>query len=234
MTFDFQKLTTWRLLKGSHEFPGSAGGTCVTEAALVAAGFKYQKIDKPEDCPVCFSRPIVRYAIRLNDNMPDKLRQELLIPFVTRLAGTADQSIVEMGRQNFIVRQQVRGLLALVCREVFKRRYLSQACSRVTTTMAAMDTARSVIGWANGNGYKRLGREDIFQFHLYVSEYNKVLQRTYFTMATQILEEAILLGKHEPAGDIEMVNTRLEIAKQAAHRKPIVMTAEPLSDVVIL
>ena len=36
----FDHILNWKLLRGSHEFPGKDGGTCINEAAVVAAGFK--------------------------------------------------------------------------------------------------------------------------------------------------------------------------------------------------
>ena len=36
-TADFQRMLDWKLLRGSHEFPGPDGGTCINEAAIVAA-----------------------------------------------------------------------------------------------------------------------------------------------------------------------------------------------------
>jgi hypothetical protein len=172
--------------------------------------------------------------MRLNEGMPHKLRQELLLPFVTQLAGTADQRIVERGREDFITTQHVRRLFSLVCREVFERHDLSHACSHFTTTTAAINKACAVIRWANASGYKPLRCQDLFQSHLYLPKSNKTLQRTYFTIATQILEEEILLGNHEPTGDLAEVNKRLEAAKQAARRRPVAATAEPVPDVATL
>ena len=37
---DFNSILNWRLLSGSHDFPGPEGGTCINEAAIVAA-FQY-------------------------------------------------------------------------------------------------------------------------------------------------------------------------------------------------
>ena len=36
----FEHILNWKLLRGSHEFPGKDGGTCINEAAIVAAGFR--------------------------------------------------------------------------------------------------------------------------------------------------------------------------------------------------
>ena len=34
----FDHILNWKLKAGSHPFPGKDGGTCINEAALVAAG----------------------------------------------------------------------------------------------------------------------------------------------------------------------------------------------------
>ena len=41
---EFQRMLEWKLLRGSHEFPGPDGGTCVNEAAIVAAGYSYRPV----------------------------------------------------------------------------------------------------------------------------------------------------------------------------------------------
>ena len=106
---DWNKILNWRLLSGSHKFPGPDGGTCINEAAIIAAGFQYSPIHSANDCPPCFSRVFSSYAISLNDHMPDDLRQSLLLPFVTRLAGTADTPEIERQRFDFII-------LGIVCK----------------------------------------------------------------------------------------------------------------------
>jgi len=97
---EFKHLLNWKLKRGSHTFPGPDGGTCINEAAIVAAGFPYQAVRSVDDMPECFSRPICRLAISLNDWAPDKQRQ-LLLPFVTRLA-CADTPEVERQRGVYI------------------------------------------------------------------------------------------------------------------------------------
>ena len=81
----FDHILNWKLKAGSHKFPGKDGGTCINEAAMIAAGFAYRPIRQVEDMPDCFSRPICRLAMQLNDDATDEERQRLL-PFVTRLA----------------------------------------------------------------------------------------------------------------------------------------------------
>jgi hypothetical protein len=96
----FDHILNWRLKQGSHTFPGKDGGTCINEAAIVAAGFPYRPVRSVEDMPECFSRPICRLAMQLNDEASDEERQQLL-PFVTRLA-CADTAEVERQRAAYI------------------------------------------------------------------------------------------------------------------------------------
>ena len=97
---EFDHILNWKLKAGSHQFPGKDGGTCINEAALVAAGFEYRPIRDVREMPSCFSRPICRLAMRLNDNAADDERQ-LLLPFVTRLA-CADTPDIEHEREIYI------------------------------------------------------------------------------------------------------------------------------------
>ncbi len=63
----FDHILNWKLKAGSHQFPGPDGGTCINEAALVAAGFDYQPIRNVNQMPECFSRPICALAMWLNE-----------------------------------------------------------------------------------------------------------------------------------------------------------------------
>ena len=96
----FDHILNWKLKKGSHPFPGPDGGTCINEAALVAAGFHYKPIAHVDQMPSCFSRPICRLAMWLNDHATEAGRQRLL-PFVTRLA-CADTPEIERQREVYI------------------------------------------------------------------------------------------------------------------------------------
>ena len=96
----FDKILNWKLKRGSHTFPGPDGGTCINEAAIVAAGFPYRPVRSVYDMPECFSRPICTFAINLNDCSSDEERQQLL-PFVTRLA-CADTPEIEREREAYI------------------------------------------------------------------------------------------------------------------------------------
>jgi hypothetical protein len=96
----FDHILNWKLKQGSHTFPGQDGGTCINEAAIVAAGFPYQPVRSVYDMPKCFSRPICALAMQLNDEASDEERQQLL-PFVIRLA-CADTLEVEQEREAYI------------------------------------------------------------------------------------------------------------------------------------
>src|SRR4028119_1867428 len=96
----FDHILNWKLQRGSHTFPGKNGGTCINEAAIVAAGSPYRPVRSVYDMPACFSRPICTLAIYLNDWSSDEERQQLL-PFVTRLA-CADTTEIERDREAYI------------------------------------------------------------------------------------------------------------------------------------
>jgi hypothetical protein len=105
----FNQILNWKLKEGSHLFPGRDGGTCINEAAIVAAGFEYRPVRSVETMPECFSRPICKLAMHLNDTANDTERQRLL-PFVTRLA-CADTPEVEAKRAAFINSGSVRSFV---------------------------------------------------------------------------------------------------------------------------
>jgi hypothetical protein len=64
------------------------------------------------DLPASFSRPIALFALCLNDTLEDDLRQELLVPFVARLAGSADAAKIEMARAELMLRRTVAEVLS--------------------------------------------------------------------------------------------------------------------------
>jgi hypothetical protein len=146
--FDFNRILNWKLLAGSHEFPGPDGGTCINEAAIVAAGFAYREIGSPEDCPPCFSRTLAAYALSLNDRIQDdELRQKLLMPFVTRLAGSADGDAVEELRAAHIIGAIVGRVLppALEFTGLFNVAMACRSARSIEQTRAAMAVSVEVI-----------------------------------------------------------------------------------------
>ncbi len=138
---DFQRMLDWKLLRGSHEFPGPDGGTCINEAAIVAAGYSYRTVHSIDDCPATFSRPIAMFALCLNDLLEDAPRQELLIPFVTRLDGTADTPKVEAARADMILRRTAADILApALARAGFGE--LARQCRSLATPDELIEVAR--------------------------------------------------------------------------------------------
>ena len=102
-----------------HEHPGENGNISLNEAAMVAAGFGFRRIRSVNDHPPSFSRPIAAYAMILNDNLQYVDRSELL-PFVTRLSGTADTPEVERVREDFLAIETVRRIISVICIERLK------------------------------------------------------------------------------------------------------------------
>jgi hypothetical protein len=137
----FQHMLDWKLLRGSHEFPGPDGGTCINEAAIVAAGYSYRAVHSIDDCPSSFSRPISMFALCLNDLLEDGPRQELLVPFVTRLDGTADTPKVEMARAEVMLWRTAADILApALARAGFAD--LAAQCRSLTMPDELIDVAR--------------------------------------------------------------------------------------------
>lgn len=118
MSYDqIDALRHWKLLKGSHEFPGGDGGTCINEAAIVAAGMPYREVCTTDDLPECFSRSLGYFAMLLNDAMRSPERQRL-VPFVVRLAGTADTIKVERQRRMYIINAIVLKMIPCALRAI--------------------------------------------------------------------------------------------------------------------
>jgi hypothetical protein len=110
---DFDKILDWKLLRGSHVFPGPDGGTCINEAAILAAGYPYCPVRSVEDCPPSFSRTAATYAMFLNDLIDrDELRGKVLMPFVTRLEGSAATPEIERERAELMVLRTASAILA--------------------------------------------------------------------------------------------------------------------------
>jgi len=151
---NWNHILNWELLSGSHNFPGPDGGTCINEAAIVAAGFKYKIVKSADDCPPCFSKVISSYLIGLNDSMPHDLRQELLMPFVVRLSGTADSADIEEIRIQYIITEIVKKILPNVLNKVGLF-HVANSCAMIkdfkeasTITHAAAHAARAAYAVA--------------------------------------------------------------------------------------
>jgi hypothetical protein len=110
-----QQLLKWRLLAGSHKFPGPSGGTCFLEAANVVSGHPYRLVARGSDVPEDFSLVMSHYMLHLNDALPDEPRQAL-IRFVPRMAGSFDLVEIEEARIALIVSETRKRLLPVARR----------------------------------------------------------------------------------------------------------------------
>jgi hypothetical protein len=159
--------------------------------------------------PPCFSRPIAHYAIKLNDAMPDSLRDELLLPFVPRLAGTADTPDVERMRCEFIMLQNVRRITPYILRKTIPFERFAIRCETVRSVAEARKVMNAVktlgplasVPWLAKafssfppSGYYC----DLQAAALYANSISDPTEhRIIFTMATEILDGAIRIGNHQ-------------------------------------
>jgi hypothetical protein len=216
-------MLNWRLLSGSHDFPGPEGGTCINEAAIVAAGFEYRKVDGANDCPPCFSRPISQYAIGLNDSMPDDLRQSILMPFVVRLAGTADTDAVEVKRAKYLALETVRRILPLA---LTRWPELAERCRRVRTLDEAKDAADAAYAYAAdaANAAAYAANAAAYAAYANVAAYAanaaayaaNAANAAVWREAVAILDEAISLGKQSDPIETALVVRRMKQARELA------------------
>jgi hypothetical protein len=239
-TADFQRMLDWKLLRGSHEFPGPDGGTCINEAAIVAAGYPYRAVYCVKDMPASFSRPIAMLALCLNDTLEDELRQELLVPFVARLGGTADTSAVEMLRAELMLKRTVAEIMAPALERAGYGE-LAERCRSLGTPVELVEIARrlrkgdgrhasliSAVEHAADAGRQWLSglpTEVVFCTFSAMRELasidNDRFEDTVYRRAALILEAALEIGNQPDAGGIDVVARRLDAAKrapEAAHR----------------
>lgn len=229
----FDHILNWRLLKGSHEFPGPDGGTCINEAAIVAAGLPYRQISATEDCPPCFSRPLAAYALGLNDAMPDGERARLMA-FVLRLSGSADRPEIEAKRMEFLAIQSVRRILPpLLDRAGLPA--LAARCEAVEDAEAAKIAARAAESrgaalayeagcrriWLAGARAAAVARTSTAAIRAFsdprcaaeIAEGAAPFAPGIWPIAATILDEAMRIGRQAPAIDLVEAGRRLDAAK---------------------
>jgi len=218
----FENIQNWRLLRGSHNYPGPDGGTCIGEAAIVAAGFAYRAVHGHGDCPPCFSPVVASYAIRLNDAMSDDLRQHLLMPFVTRLAGTADTPEREIERARYVAIQTAKRIMPNGLRLEGGETHLLR-CEQIDQVNAAPFTATRFAIWAAEVAKNTAEAADAAYVAAdavadYAAAFDHVVAgRTIFSIATAILDEAIKLGNQAQPIKLARVVSRMEAIKEKAH-----------------
>ncbi|MGY2047613.1 hypothetical protein [Methylobacterium sp. JK268] len=230
----FDHILHWRLLPGSHAFPGPDGGTCINEAAVVAAGLPYRTIRSSADCPPCFSRPLAAYALGLNDAMPDAERPRLMA-FVLRLSGTADTAEVETARTHHLTRETVRRLLPPVLAMVGLGPQ-AEACRDATDLAGAVAAARAA-SWAAGAVADAAGRRGVWvrgaraaaacraatfaaetdaRTAADAAEAAALFSPAIWPEAVAILDEALAIGRQAPEVPLVTARARLAAAREAA------------------
>jgi hypothetical protein len=185
-----QGLLDWRLLTGSHEWPGPDGGTCINEAAIVVAGFHYSPIGGPEDFPPCFSTELGMLLLSLNDALSDERRQKLM-RFVLRLPGSKDVAKVERRRCRFL-HDAIRGLLV---------KY-GLPLDSMSSQLRSLDDRRVFAGQAG----ETIG---------VAAEHNLSSGRadTFLDAALDIVEQAFAIGRQAKPADTALIQARAAHAR---------------------
>ena len=232
----FEPILNWRLLKGSHAFPGPDGGTCINEAAMVAAGLPYRAITATEDCPPCFSRPLAAYALGLNDAMPEPERQGLMA-FVLRLSGSADAPEIEAARTAFLALESVRRILPPLL-DAAGLPALAARCETAPDPAGAQDALRAAerqggtlsnaaagrhawIAGARASAVARTATAGLRAFSdprcaAEVAEGAAAFAEGTWREALAILDGALRIGRQAPAIDLVCARDRLKAARSLA------------------
>lgn len=232
----FDHILNWRLLSGSHPFPGPDGGTCINEAALVAAGLPYRAIRSSDECPPCFSRPLSAYALGLNDAMPDGERHRLMA-FVLRLSGSADTKAVEAERTAFLALASIRTLLPpLLERAGFAD--LAERCAAAQDLDEALAASRAAAWLGGARAQASSGKRAWLAGALAaavsrtaaaairaaedprcaaeIAEGAAAFAPGSWARAVEILDAALSIGRQAPDVDLLAARGRLDAARTAA------------------
>jgi hypothetical protein len=185
-----KSLLSWKLLTGSHEWPGPDGGTCINEAAIVAGGFHYRPVGGPEDFPSCFSKELGLLLLSLNDALSDERRQSLM-RFVLRLPGSKDVARVERRRCRFL-RDAILSLLA---------RY-SLPCESVSSQLRSLDERAAFAGQAG----EAIGAAVEHSLHAQEAD-------AFLEAALDILAQAFAIGRQARPADALLIEARVANAR---------------------
>jgi hypothetical protein len=185
-----QGLLDWKLLTGSHEWPGPDGGTCINEAAIVVAGFHYSPIGGPEDFPPCFSTELGMLLLSLNDALSDERRQKLM-RFVLRLPGSKDVAKVERRRCRFL-HDGIRGLLV---------KY-GLPLDSMSNQLRSLDDRRVFAGQAG----ETIGAAS--EHHLASAQADAFLDA-----ALDLLDQAFAIGRRAKPADAALIQARAARAR---------------------
>lgn len=237
---DLQKILNWQLLRGSHRFPGPDGGTCINEAAIVAAGFEYKSVRSAKDVPECFCPFLSQLLIRVNDNCSHEDRQKL-IPLVLALAGSKTDKDHTKRRVDLFINKFVklayndteavlrRNLLNKWFRNIWLVVELSRLKNRANEIALHYDHPVDMsIEWVEnlyGITYEPF-------FYLRVQTYNNKINPTHdgMILKSYLIDEIVettfqaLKIRHNDSPeeqDLELVKQRFEEIKQSANARKI-------------
>lgn len=210
----------WKLLEGSHDFPGPDGGTCINEAAIIAAGFKYKKVQSATDCPPCFSPVLSAYLLGINDLMPDGERQKLM-RFVMRLSGSADTSVIEQERLELIVLRTTQRVVSSAMRAE-KLEKQAKACEAVTSfadTGGVLSSAAREArdAWAARDARDAWDARAAWAAReAWAASAARDARDALYADCIAIAEEAFAIGKQAEGFNVRQIEQRLERAKETA------------------
>lgn len=211
----------WELKHGSHEFPGTDGGTCVNEAALVVAGFAYHEVTSILDLPESFCPVISQYALSLNDAMPEGEVLNRLRPFAARLSGTGDGRRIADERGAFLAIQAARVFapLALDAVDTAAAERL-RAVATLEDAMAELSTLAE-MDWPNnvreavGAAHRALGRTLNLRDAIYAAELSAVcairaaaVDEYAWDKAIDTLDALLSIGKQADPIEVDLIAQR--------------------------
>jgi hypothetical protein len=203
--FDFSQIDEVRLDRGQHSSPEA--GMCFMEMVAFFAG------EKHSDQPKCACPVLGAYGIRLNDSMPDDVRDRLLKPLVPLIAGTADKAS-EQQRAEFLAMWAVNRVLPILLRArgfadhakaCEDARTLAQANSAAnaasnaaSTTDAAAYAAYAAYAAANAADAAAAAADAAY------AAANAADERIW-EVAVEGLRRAILIGRHDGFSEMENI-----------------------------
>ena len=197
--FDFSTIDEVRLAEGNHTSP--AEGMCFMEMAAWFAGETHS--DEPEcSCPV-----LGAYGIRLNDRMPDDVRDRLLKPMVPLIVGTRDDA-AKQKRAEFLALWAVNQVLPIVLEERGLGD-LARACRSATTLTEATANAAYAAAYAANAAYAAAYAANAAYAAAYAANAAEI-----WTIAVEGLRQAILIGRHD--GFADPVNVLIERRERLA------------------
>ncbi len=208
----------WKLLEGSHKWPGPSGGTCINEAAVVVAGFPYRRVTKTTDLPPCFCPVLSEWLISINDSCSDTFRQRL-IRYVTRLAGSADPSN-RLARQRLLITETYRQLWMPrfekedVRIAAFARRTMCDLDRGITEHTAFEElTAQCRFFWQRAIPKNAQRIEDLFTAANTYRAGAAPRMPIYNTKLLNIVDAAFAIGNQAPPVEHALILQRVAAAK---------------------